>query len=443
MKKKLEKESVFTKLTYIFIVLMLTLFLFWVDATGYSRITEAKLPVFKALCGGYVIAVLVLVPSCLVTGLIKTADVKRFFKESTWAQRLAAAYMLLTVLSGILSQYGFNTWQGVSRYEGTETICIYCLCFIFVSAFGRIKPWMKYVFGAGVLALCVLSIIQLAGANPLGLYPDGLNYYGSGTDYNGAYLGTIGNTDLYSAFLCIAVPILWVSVLRSKDKYRLFLLVPLAAALFVLIKISVLAGLLGVFGGAVLSLPTVLNVDRKTSKRIAMIIAALLILSLAFVFFADVNVSLLHEAHELLHGRADDSFGTGRIYIWKNVLGLVPEHLLFGSGPDTMSLAGIEPFTRFDPIKNVQIVSEIDTAHNEYLNILFSQGLLALIAYLAMLAVLAAKWVKCSNSDAACAALGAAALCYCIQAFFGISMFLTAPYFWLTLGLLDAAIRKI
>lgn len=442
MSKKLQKESVFTKLTYIFIALMLTVFLFWADSTGYTRITEAKLPVFRALCGGYVIAVIVLVPSCLLTGLIKRSDVKRFFTESTLSQKLAAVFMLLTLASGIFSQYGSRTWQGVSRYEGSETICIYCLCFIFVSSFGRVKGWMKYLFGASVLLLSVLSILQLAGLNPFGLYPDGMNYYGSGTDYNGSYLATIGNTDLLSAFLCIAVPILWVSVLRSKDKFRYILLIPLLAALYVLIRMDVLAGILGVFGGAVLSLPMTLKISDKTAKLIAIIIIAVIILALIFIFFADFNIPMLHEAHELLHGRADDSFGTGRIYIWNNVLQRVPDHLLFGAGPDTMSLSGIEPFTRYDPVKNVKIVSEIDTAHNEYLNVLYHQGVFALIAYVAMLAVLAVRWIKKGRDNTGCAVLGCAVLCYCIQAFFGISMFLTAPFFWITLGLLDASCRN-
>ena len=39
---------------------------------------------------------------------------------------------------------------------------------------------------------------------------------------------------------------------------------------------------------------------------------------------------------EGLHGRLEDSFGSGRIYIWKKTAALVPEHLWFGGGPDTL-----------------------------------------------------------------------------------------------------------
>lgn len=441
MKKKTVKESVFTKLSYVFIALMLTVFLFYFNSTGYSGITEAKLPVFRALCGGYVILNIILIPACLATGLIKTDDIKRKISELTAAQKLAAVFMLLTVLSSLLSDFSPRTWQGVSRYEGTITVCTYCLCFIFLSSFGRIKKWMPYLLGASVLVFCALCIVQLCGKNPFSLYPEGMNFYDAGTEYNGQYLGTIGNADLTAAFFCIVIPLLSAAVIRMKGKTRFLLLVPIAASLFVLLKMSVLAGLLGVFAGMVLSLPVLLPLSDKRAKWLMLLIAVLLLLCVLLVFFVDSDVGMLHEAHELLHGRADESFGSGRMYIWKNVLERVPEHLMFGSGPDTMILSGIEPFTRFDADKNVNITAEIDTAHNEYLNILFHQGVFALLAYLALLVVLAVKWIRRGRASDAAAAAGTAVLCYCIQAFFGISMFLTAPFYWMTLGLLDSSLR--
>ena len=63
MKQKNRPESVFTKLSYVFIVLMLTVFLFWFDSSGYGGITEAKLTVFNAICGGYAILTLLLIPA--------------------------------------------------------------------------------------------------------------------------------------------------------------------------------------------------------------------------------------------------------------------------------------------------------------------------------------------------------------------------------------------
>lgn len=442
MKRKNRSESVFTKLSYVFIVLMLTVFLFWFDSSGYGGITEAKLTVFNIICGGYVILTLLLIPACLVTENLTRKELKRYIKESTWVQRALLIFLLFTVISALLSPYRSETWVGATRYEGVRSISLYVLCAVFLSSFGKVKPWMAYLLGGSVLCFSLICIAQLFGANPFGLYPGNLNYFGAGVDYSGAYLGTIGNTDLVAGFLCVAITLLWVCVVRMKDKYRLLLLVPMIAAVFVLVKMSVMAGLVGVLGGAMLALPVVLPLKEKTRRMIAIAIAVLLVLALVFLFAADIGTGMLHEAHELLHGRVSDTFGSGRIHIWKNVIQKIPENLWFGTGPDTMSHAKLEAFTRYDANKGVELVAEIDTAHNEYLNILFHQGIFALLAYLATLAIAAVKWIKRGNATAAGAAFGAAVLCYCIQAFFGISMFLTAPFFWMTLGLLDASLRN-
>lgn len=72
---------------------------------------------------------------------------------------------------------------------------------------------------------CLLSLWQLAGGNPLGLYPNGLSYSDAGTAYSGAYLGTIGNTDLLAAVMCVAVPAFFYGAWKLR---RHWLLVPLA-----------------------------------------------------------------------------------------------------------------------------------------------------------------------------------------------------------------------
>lgn len=255
-------------------------------------------------------------------------------------------------------------------------------------------------------------------------------------------MGTIGNVDLVAAYFCLVIPLLWVALLRQQGWRRWLLLIPLAAALTVLLCMSVLAGLVGVFGGGILALSVVLPAEARTRRHLALTLLAAAGLALILLWTWDVGDGLLHEMHQLLHGRADGSFGSGRLYIWKEVLKRVPGQLGFGTGPDTMLLAQIEPFTRYDENLGALIVGQIDVAHNEYLNLLYHQGIFALVAYLAALIWLAGQWIRRSRTDAAVAMLGAAALCYGVQAFFGFSMCMTAPFFWLTLALLTSRCRE-
>jgi len=207
--------------------------------------------------------------------------------------------------------------------------------------------------------------------------------------------------------------------------------------LYVLGKMSVLAGLVGVGCGAVIALPVVIPKGMETRKMLGGILLAAVLVLLGLIFFWQPSSGFLYEVHELLHGRVNEAFGSGRIRIWKNVLSRIPNRLLFGYGPDTMFFADIPPFSRFDESLGILIESKIDVAHSEYLNILFHQGAFALSAYMGALLAMARDWVKGSGQDSIAAVLGGAALCYCTQACFGFSMCITAPYFWIILALLE------
>lgn len=416
--------------TGVYIALMLTAYLLWFDKSGYIAITQAKLPLFFILSGGYIVLTL----ACAIIGKSLPK-----LKELSAVQWLIIAYLLITVLSAACSPLAPNAWIGATRYEGAVTISIYCLAFLLISLYGKAGKWMLWPLGTGAVALCLVCIPQMQGLNPLSLYPEGFDYFGAGKYYSGQYLGTVGNTGLLAAYFCVAIPVMWVSIVRLADKKRFLLLIPLALSLYVLIKMNVMAGLLGVFLGGAVSLPVILKGSRKTRRTIALILLAAIVLGLAFLYLADVGEGTLHEAHEVLHGNASESFGSSRIYIWKNVLSLVPQRLFLGMGPDTMSFEAIEPFTRYEEELNTLFTAHIDTAHNEYLNVLYHQGLLALTAYLAALIIAAVKWIKQSEKNTAAAVCGAGVLCYCIQAFFGISMFITAPFMWISLGLLESS----
>lgn len=419
------------KLTKCYLYLMLTVFPLWCGLGGYRSIVDAKYPLFLLLCGLYAAAMLLLT--------LRTAPAPAaLWRGASWTQRFIAVYLLFTWLSALLSPYFPETLVGVSRHEGALTITLYCLCFLFVSVYGRAERGMLCALGATVLFFCTVCALQLFGYNPLSLYPVGSTYFDANATYPGTYLGTIGNVDLVAAFLCLVIPIFWVTLLLSRDKRRWWLLLPLSAAVYVLLKMWVLAGIVGVFGGALLALP-MLCTNARSRRRTALALGIGFTGALFVLWRFDFG-GTLHELHELLHGNFDGSFGSGRIHIWRSVLREIPSHLWLGTGPDTMLRASLPPFERFDAVRGVTVVAQIDVAHNEFLNILFHQGIFALLAYLGVLLSASVRCL-CSRSTAA-AALGTTVLCWCVQAVFGFSMFLTTPLFFLALALLDWELRE-
>ena len=433
MAKQANGPSLMEHITDAFLVLLLTVYLFWFDGEGFVGIGAAKWRLFCVLAFGYVGGMLLLsAEMCLVGGRRPTL---RPWTPQKW---FVVAYLALTVLSAVFSAYPKLALLGAARHEGALTICLYGLILLLAAMFGRPKRWHVWLL-AGVTALqCVLCIWQMHGANPLGLYPEGVTYFDAGKRYSGEYLGTIGNSNRVGAFLSLSLGLLTAALLRMEGKRRFLLLPVLALGLFTVLKMWVLSCIDGIAGGLLLASPVILPVGRRARRMIALAELGCVLAAAAVVFFVPFRGGMLQDVHMALHGNVPRSVDSGRLYIWKNVLERVPRHPLLGTGPDTMGLSDIKPFERVDDAAKVVYRGTIDAAHNEYLNILYHQGIPALAAYLGALVLLAVQWVRAAQKNAAAAILGTAALCYAIQAFFNISMYLVTPYFWLVLGLLEA-----
>lgn len=422
-------------ITRIFVGTVLSVFLLL--SPGYTMMKEVKYTLFRYLFGGYGLLLLILLGEGLLTGTISLRALWRKLRPQSPAQYCFIAYFLFTVLSACLSDYPGAVWSGGSRQEGVWTIGLYLMTFYAVAKFSVGERWPVYLLSLTVFLFSLLSAVQLMGYNPLGLYPGSYSYYDGYKAYSGAYIGTIGNVDFSAGFLCMSLGVLWFYVLRGKEKGRYLLLLPFLLGLYVLVRIRVLAGLAGFFGGTAAAFSFGMPLSKRSRTYCFAGIGLLAVSGIAILYFYDTGEGVLHELHLILHGNASDSFGSGRFYIWKNVLERIPEHLLLGTGPDTLAYADIEPFRRFDPELGMELTAYIDAAHSEYLNVLYHQGLLAFLAYVTALGDIFFRWMRRGGRDLWAAVWGAGALCYAVQAAFNISQFLYTPVFWVCLGLLE------
>lgn len=433
-----DSVSAESRLSSVFLAAMGSVFLLYTGPDGYAHIVESKYAAFCLLCGLYLAAMLFVFLQRLFVGAARRERLKNMLLRTSWTQRFVFAYLMLTWISAFASRYFPQTLVGMSRYEGALTLTLYCLIFFCISACAPPGRWVLWVFGAAITLQNMLCIAQLTGANPLSLYPEGYSWFDAGVRYSGAYLGTIGNTGLLGAVYCIAIPIFLLGLFKLRGWIRFFLLFPLMSSIYVAARMDVLACFAGLGGG--LAVYSFIALPRTGKGRRTACIFAVCAAAAAFgiVFFFDSGTGFFHEIHELLHGRAQPGFGSGRLYIWENVLRLVPRHLAFGAGPDTMIAAGIEPFTRWDEDLGRLLTAHIDAAHSEYLNILYHQGAFALAACLTAIGFGLWRWGASPVRRPEADGIAAAVTCYAVQALFGISMCLSAPYFWISLGLLEA-----
>lgn len=437
--QKAKQTSLTPKLTALFLCLLFTVFLFLFDENGYLSIAGTKLPIFYLLCGGFVVLSLLLRAEELLLGTQTFSQLVKQTRQRRLVSLFLLLYLLLTVISALCSAHPEVVWFGGSRREGTLTILIYVLCGIFVALSAQPRRWMIYGLGAVLCLFDILCILQLLGGNPFSLYPEGMTYYDAFHKYAGAFLGTIGNIDFVGAFFCIAVPPLLVYLLRGKEALRFLLLLPLLLSVSVVWKMDVSAAVVGLGLGCLLSLPVVLPLSKKLRYFLLLVLLGCVLLGFLVLYLFDFDSGLLHELHNVLHGNLDDSFGSGRIYIWRNLLPAAKDSLLFGHGPDTVRFADIAPFSNYHEELGREVLAYTDAAHNEYLHILYCQGLPALLAYLAALGTALVHWVRNADRNPVAAMFGTAVLCYAIQAFFGISYFVSAPYFWTAFGLVFTA----
>jgi O-antigen ligase len=129
----------------------------------------------------------------------------------------------------------------------------------------------------------------------------------------------------------------------------------------------------------------------------------------------------------------NDDWGTHRGYIWRNAIENFFElpilKKIIGFGPETFGIFMLQKTTN-NPYNEV-----FDSAHNEYLHLLVTVGILGLISYL--LFIINNIWSFCryKRNDLYTTAVVFGIICYSVQALVNLNLPITTPIFWLLLGM--------
>lgn len=172
------------------------------------------------------------------------------------------------------------------------------------------------------------------------------------------------------------------------------------------------------------------------NKKLKYFIIVLLILLTSTLLITKANKTTLikdlvktkNETIEISKGNLNDKYGTNRVFIWKNTIKRVPNHIITGAGIDNFYYAFGEK-----PLKDNKWT--YDKAHNEYLQILITEGIFALMSYLLLFGWITIKGTI-NNYKNKEIYLILPVIGYLTQAFFNISVIEVAPFFYISLGLL-------
>lgn len=205
----------------------------------------------------------------------------------------------------------------------------------------------------------------------------------------------------------------------------------------------VVAGLWAIYAAVYILIKKIRNKNDEVGPVVMYGWAGLLILSvlvLGFLLF-DANVAGNAARYGSLGNYLvfNDSWGTGRGYIWRKSMELykefTPMHKLFGHGPDTF---GILTVTKIGD----EMPQRFENAHNEYLQYFMTIGLTGLIAYVVFLG--SAIYCMCKNVKTKPYIIGCcfAVICYMTQAVVNISVVIVTPMMWLLLSVGMASGKK-
>jgi len=345
---------------------------------------------------------------------------------------LGGGLLLWTVLSCLFSPYpGSPWWIGTGRREGLATQLCYLALFSLFSFSKVRKKAVLTAAGCGVLAFFAVVLIQRAGGNPFGLYPEG-----SGYEAAPDFQGTIGNVDMCSAYLVILcglfLPELVSSLRRlmpsnkiSAILYPSFLLLSLASALYLLCTIGVFSGLLAFAVLVVVTLVRFLPKKARLPVLVLLLVAALLLVW----FWPGAEGTDIWELHEILQGRPQYAFGSGRLGVLARTRTMLQTEgrLMLGTGADTFAKrfnAFLMTYEMVHP-DEPYLDGYYDSPHCEYLALISNCGIPALLCFLALMVLGcfgAFPWRD-------------GVLAYGVQLLFSFSVCLVAPLFWIVLGL--------
>lgn len=238
------------RLTDYYLLWMLLAFPLFSGLSGYHNITVSKY-LFFALSTGLWLLILLF---CRIR-----ARKKPDFSALSSAQRAILLFAAAAMLSACCSPFGLQTVIGTSRYDGLLTLLLYCGIFWGISQYAVFQWHHSIAFSIATILCCLIAILQLFCLDPLALFPTTLTYYDSGIYYTGRFLGTIGNTNLLAAFLCLGIPFFIAQYLTDSRTSRWYWMLPAACGLFILVRSASTGGLVALGLCGLVSVPLLLH----------------------------------------------------------------------------------------------------------------------------------------------------------------------------------------
>ncbi|MCL2018900.1 MAG: O-antigen ligase family protein [Oscillospiraceae bacterium] len=432
------------------------------------------------------------------------------FKELAVYDFAVLGFALVTVLSALLSPYKgtVDVWNGLpERHDGVITQLFYVAIFLIVARWYKPRERDFVFFGISASCIGLIGIFQFYGFDFFKLWPNepGSMYYVEDF-YSIFFRSTLGNINIVSTYVCVAVLVCGFLFIRTDSRLRYIWLAGGGFSFWLMFLAGSDSGMVGTLVTFVLAIPFIVESRKHLGRFFILASSFLAVLTLQRLFYNlmilktetvgriilyTVVAVVLCAAGFMLSLPANEKNGrklmnkkwglflTAAViavgFAGIEVLGRRGEDAWrpvyqaremmhgsfqddFGSGRIGIWKNGLEAFTENPvigsgpdtfwevyPAREEQLEAtreKMDKAHNEYLQILVCQGILGLLFYLTFLGTLLYKVVPVTFKEPLLMAAAAGFTGYCIQAFFNISMPISSQMLWVLAGVMACYAKK-
>ena len=410
----------------------------------------------------------------------------------------------MTNVNGVLEPVPVNLWVGIpepdGRYDGAITQLLYVAVFFIVAHWYKPRKRHFILFGISAVLIGLIGILQFYGMDFLKLWPNDIPRYHRENFYDIHFRSTLGNVDIVSTYVCVAVLLCGFLFIRMKSKWRPLWLAASALNFWLMDLSGAYSGQVGVLVAFVLAIPFIVENLKVLGKMLILASAwlamyvlhrlffdvmimggrtfgSLLPFIAAFIVFLAAGIFLTVRGKETgrdspvrwklgviiiaviiiagiagveMFGKRDENTGSkdliadvrdamhGNIY---DELGTnrvyIWRNALTAYKEHPIIGTGPDTFEHAFPTEaQMKYGENYDKAHNEYIQILVCQGILGIICYLVFLVSSSIKSVPKAFRNPLLMAVLAAFTGYCVQAFFNINLPIASQLLWVFAGML-------
>lgn len=321
-------------------------------------------------------------------------------------------YLIATIFSidKVVSIFGNDF-----RYEGILMIGCYIFLFIVASNFLKINETLIKIVLISCCIMSIYTIVQFYGYDPVQkwLFGDILEQ---------ASMGLLRNRNVVGTYTALFIPISMGMYILKGKKFYLYTTIIIFSSLICSLTRAVWVGFICFSIVGFIFIKNNLSAKKRTLLLTLILSSIVVILNYTSPYdtvFGRVGLTI-NDGKNL----SEDS-GAGRIGIWKDALTCIKTNPILGSGPDTLKI-------KFDSM-GLKQTKHIDKAHNEFLELWETGGIITLVSYIALISYIFKALLK-RNKDDNIKIMIMIMISYIVQSFFSNSVILVAPIYWIILG---------